>query len=1094
MRAPTDIPPRHFSLASRRARWAVAIAVVVLVVLVATAHDIAAFYTNILWFGSVGFGSVWLKMFTVQIGLAATFTAVLFALIWSNLWLTERLAPLPATLAPGDQLVGRWQELTFGRAHWIRLVVALLFALVGGISTHSQWDNWLLFSNAQPFTSASAPSAGLDPLNHLNDGFYMFRLPFFQWFAGWVFSALVVTFLLCLVAHYLNGGILPHASMNRVSRKVKAHLSVLLALLVLVEGARYYLERLSLVLSKHSIVDGATYTDVHATRPALLLLIAISVIAAGLFLYNARQQGWLLPTVAVALWALVWLLVANLYPLLVQSLVVNPAENIKEEPYIQDNITATTWAYGLENIATESFQGNSTVTSAQVTGKSAQSLANEQSLANIPLLDPSLSGINSVFTKQQGFRPYYTMSGPSTDRYDLTGQNGQTKETQVLISARELDSQGAPSTWVNQHLQYTHGYGAVVAPSDQSGIGADGYPNYSLSDLPPTGQPDASTQPRIYYSTNSEVAHGYVIAGSDQPEIDYENSSTGDQEYNHYTGDGGVAAGGLVRRLAFALSFGDYNILLSGQVDSGSRVLYHRGVVQRLEKVAPFLTYDSDPYPVITNGGIYWVVDAYTTSDNFPYSEQASTARLPASSGLANTKFNYIRNSVKAVVDAYTGKMWFFVQQPTDPVIETYMRAFPNLFTPMSAAERDIPGITYHWRYPEDMYIVQTNMWQRYHQQNSSIFYNDSQGWSIAENPAAGEVAGATSTSGSSGSVDQQAASSQTSTMPSYELVALPGETQQSFELVQAFVPSSSGNRQTLTAFMAADSDPSDYGQLTEYTIPSSEAVDGPYLVSTAVDENSSISEVITLLNHDNSRVLLGDVVLTPIGQSLLYTQPLFVEDSSNQVPSLQDVIVVYDGRAFQSGTADPTLDAALCNVTNPGGSRPFASYCSSTAKATAPTTTPKRPSSGKPSTSKKSTTASVPSTTVPLPSTTVPAKGAVAKDLTEAQQDFALADAALAKGDLASYQRNIQAAQAMVAQANKLVTTGTTGTTPTNGTTPTTGTTTTSAHPATRAPRSAAHSTTGGTTPTTIAKHSVLLPASNARAQPVDQRSALTQ
>ena len=240
---------------------------------------------------------------------------------------------------------------------WIRLGVAALLALIGGISAHSQWDNWLLFSNAAPFTSTSGPWNGVDPLNHLNDGFYVFRLPFLGWLAGWAFSALVVTLLLCLVAHYLNGGIRPHSAVQRVSPRVKAHISVLLAALALVQGANYYLERLSLVLSTKYVVDGATYTDVHAVRPALLLLIAISVIAAGLFLYNVRQQGWLLPVVAVALWALVWGLVANVYPALVQALVVNPAENVKEQPYITRNITATTQAYGLANVSQSGVPG-----------------------------------------------------------------------------------------------------------------------------------------------------------------------------------------------------------------------------------------------------------------------------------------------------------------------------------------------------------------------------------------------------------------------------------------------------------------------------------------------------------------------------------------------------------------------------------------------------------------------------------------------------------------------------------------------------------------------------------------------------------------
>jgi uncharacterized membrane protein (UPF0182 family) len=1023
MRAPTDIPPRHFSLASHRARWVIGIFVAVLVVLLVFSHNIASFYTNILWYGSVGFTSVWVKTFTIQLGLACTFTAVLFALIWSNLSLAERLAPLSATLSPGDSLVSRWQELTFGRTRWIRLLVTAFFALIGGISAHSQWVNWSLFSNAQPFTSASAPSGGVDPLNHLNDGFYVFRLPFLNWVTGWLFSALVVTFLLCLVAHYLNGGIRPHAAMERVSPKVKAHLSVLLAVLALVEGSRYYLERLSLVLSTKYVVDGATYTDVHATRPALLLLVAISVIAAGLFLYNARQQGWLLPAVGAALWGLVWVLVANVYPALVQSLVVNPSENVKEQPYIQDNITATTWSYGLEGVITQAFQGGGTVTAAQVTGKSPQSLANEQSLANVPLLDAGASGMNSVFTKQQGFRPYYTMSGPSTDRYDLPGPNGRPEETQVLISARELDPGGAPGSWVSQHLQYTHGYGAVVAPADQKGVDpSDGYPKFSLAGLPPAGEPALTGRPQIYFSANPQLSNGYVIADSDQTEVDYENPASGNQVESHYAGSGGVKVGGFFRRLAFALSFGDYNIFISGQVDSSSRILYHRNVVQALQKVAPFLTYDSNPYPVIDNGSVYWVVDAYTTSDNFPYSQQANTDRLPASSELANERFNYIRNSVKAVVDAYTGKMWFFVQDPTDPVLETWRQAFPALFTPMSEADREIPGITAHWRYPEDFFVVQTNMWQRYHQQDPSVFYQNVQGWGIPENPAAGEVAAA-STSVPTFPVTQPArAPAPASVMPLYELVALPGQTQQSFVLVQPFVPATAGNRQSqvLASFMTASSDPNDYGQLTDYTIPSGQSVDGPYLVSTAVDENNAISQEITLLNHDNSKVVLGNVIITPVGQSLIYTQPLYVEQTANQVPSLRDVIVVYNGAAFHSGATGPSLDAALCNVTNPDGSHPFSTYCpGATSRGTArPGSTPSTAKTKAPTTT---TTTTTPPVTTPR---TKPAKGTVASDLAAAERYFMLANAALKQGDLASYQSDIRAGEALVAQADQLAST----------------------------------------------------------------------
>ncbi|HMK95935.1 MAG TPA: UPF0182 family protein, partial [Acidimicrobiales bacterium] len=861
--------------------------------------------------------------------------------------------------------------------------------------------------------------------------------PFLDWVTGWLFSAVIVTLLLCIVAHYLNGGIRPHSSIQRVSRHVKAHLSVLLAVLALVEGASYYLQRLALVLStRYKILDGATYTAVHATRPALVLLIAISVIAAGLFLYNVRQQGWLLPAVAVALWGLVWLLVDNIYPAIIQAVVVNPAQNVKELPYLQYNIKATTSAYGLSNVQTSTFQGNSSITASQLTGRSASSLANRQSVGNIPLLQPDLTDVNSIFTKYEGYWGYYSMSGPSTDRYVLPrGPKGQPQETQVLVSARELNPQGAPSSWVNQHLQFTHGYGAVVTPSNQSGIATGGTPNFSLASLPPSGVPSVNGQPRIYFDDSSQSMGGYVIAGSDQPEVDYEDPQTRNEITNRYNGSGGVPAGGILRRLAFSLSFANYNILISSQVSSSSRLLYYRNVLERVEKAAPFLSFDGNPYPTIVNGRIYWIIDGYTTSDNFPYAEQADTSRLSPSADpnqLVNQQFNYIRNSVKAVVDAYNGTVWFFVLDPQDPVLQTYERAFPELFKPMSDAEKEIPGITSHWRYPADLFTVQTNMWVTYHQPTASVFYTNAQRWSIAENRASGLVGAAATTTvpvGPATTVPLGGTLTNVSpVMPSYELVALPGQTYQSFVLLQPFVPyAPNGDKQNLTAFMVASCDyPNNYGNLTVYTIPAGQTVDGPYLVDTEAETAPAVSQIVTLLDAAGSRAVLGSVVITPIGQSLLFTVPLYVEQASNAVPSLDDVIVVYNRRVFQSGTADPTLSAALCQVTNPGGAQPFADYCQSSQPPT--TSSPPTGPSSKPvgATTVPSTSTSVATTTKPT-ATTAPSSPvqpapheAVAQYLATAEQDFAYAEQALRTGDLGAYQNDIRAAEAAVALAYK--------------------------------------------------------------------------
>ena len=1028
MRAPSDIAGR-LPHASRRTRWVIAIALVVLVVLVAFLQRGASYYVDYLWFRSVGLSTVWDKTQLLEIGLSVIFSLVFFGLLFGNLWLADRLAP--PLLPPDDELVARWQSAASGQMPWIRLGVAGLFGLIGGVSAHSQWDNWLLFSNAAPFPAT-------DPVNHLNDGFYVFRLPFLSWLASWCFAAVVVTFLLCLVAHYLNGGVRPHSTGQRVGPRVKAHLSVLLAVLALVQGGSYYLQRLSLVLSQKYVVDGATYTDLHATSPALVLLIAIAVIAAGLLLYNVRQQGWLLPSVAVALWGLVWLLVANVYPAIVQAFVVQPAETVKEAPYITRNIKATEAAYGLQGAQQVSFQGNAEVSPSQVTGGSAQATANEQTLANVRLLDPSTMA--STFAKQQGIRGYFDVSTPSIDRYVMTGPTGTPKETQVLISARELNPGGIdPSTWVNTHLEYTHGYGAVAAPANQSGVDlSDGYPNYSLSNLPPEGQPSLSTQgaqPRVYFDASSQAVGDYVIANSAQPEVDYENSS-GNQTTSSYAGSGGVRVGGVFRRSALALSLGDFNLLISSQVNSQSRVILYRNVVEMLHKAAPFLSYDSDPYPVVLGGQIYWVVDAYTTTDNYPYSEQADTSRLQPSSGLYGQAFNYISNSVKAVVNAYTGKMWFFVQNPDDPIIQTYQNAFPKLFTPMTKANSIIPGIVDHWRYPEDLFTVQTNMYQRYHQTNEQSFYSNVQAWDVAQNPSVGEVGTTTSTlPGLVGVVPVAPASppSSQSVMPTYELMALPGETQQSFVLVEPFQPHSNGDRQDLTAFMVASSDPSDYGQLTVFETPPNSTVDGPYQVTTAVQENPVISKEISLLNQNGSVVVLGDVLMVPVGQSLLYVQPLYVEQSQNQVARLADVIVVYNGTAYDSGNA--SLDGALCRVTNSDGSHPFARYCSTAAAKAPPVATQPQPKGSHPAAT--TTTVRTPATTLAPTSTTtaatstvpattsssVPPIGpheSVAQLLQQAVQYFALAKASLEKGDFTAYSNDIAAGEAAVALAQR--------------------------------------------------------------------------
>jgi uncharacterized membrane protein (UPF0182 family) len=1004
---------------SRRFRIGVVLGVVVVVAVIASLRTLATFWTDYLWFRGVGFTSVFRGVLLNQVILAAIFTAAFFAMMMVSLSVADRLAPRFGNV-PEDEIVVRYRPFAAVHGRTVRIIVSAVFALLAGIGTKGEWNNWVLFLHRTNFHQS-------DPLNHLDYGFYIFQLPFIKFLVGWLFAAVIVVIMVTALAYYLNGGINFQATGNRVGLQVKTHLSVLLGILALIKAAGYYLDRLSLVLSRRYVVNGATYTVVHALRPADLILIVVALFAVGLFLYNIRQKGWLLPGVAVGVWILVYLLVGVAYPAFIQAVRVAPSEITRERPYIADNITATQDAMGLDNVTTsDQTIGESPINASQVTGNSASAQANQLALHNVRLLDPQY--IAPAFNKDQEIRGYYRFQSLDIDRYKLNG-----KLTETLLAPRELNPSGVPGGFVNQKLEYTHGYGAALAPANEDGVDGSGAVNYSLSDLPPTGQPSLSVQPRIYYGAASPSG-SYVIAHSKQPELDYENPVTQQEVTNSYQGSGGVPAGSLLRRAAFALRFGDPNILLSGQIDPASRVMYYRNVTERAEKAAPFLQFDNTPYAVVLNGQIDWILDAYTTSNNFPYAQEADTSRVgQATDSLGTTTFNYVRNSVKVVISAYSGKMRFFVVDPTDPVIRTYEKAFPDLFTPVSKADHMFPGITNHWRYPQDLFIVQTNMYGRYHLSDPNQFYSEAQAWDVAQDPGSGvpgqgTVIGSTQVTPTGQVITNQAARF----TPTYLITHLPGQTQEQFLLLEPFVPISQGDKQqNLTGFLTAESNQQGQGSLQVFTTPPGSNINGPLQAGALINATSAISTRISFLDQHGSQVLLGNLVMVPIDNTLLYVEPLYVAASDNPVPKLDDVIVVYNGTAYDSGNA--SLDAALCQVTNPDGSQPFQSYCNTRA-AGRPSQTPGVLGSGSSngsSGSSTSTSTTTPSTTTPptsapstgSSSTTLPAPQGttVAQLVANANKELAAAQGALTGGNLAAYQADVTQARADLAQAAKL-------------------------------------------------------------------------
>jgi uncharacterized membrane protein (UPF0182 family) len=1004
MRIPADLP-RRAPRTSRRLRLGVLVAIVAAIILLSSARGLARFYTSYLWFQEVHFTSVFRGVLVTKVLLAVGFCVLFFVLMLASLVVADRVAPRMLPSGGHDELVERYRDIVAPHGRWVRLAAAAVFALFAGIGTNSQWNNWDLFRYHVSFKATDAQF-------HKDIGFYVFQLPFIKFLLSWSFGAFVVILLVTAVAQYLNGGIRFQGQGPRVTAAVKTHISVLLGVLAVIQAVNYYYQRFELVLSTQHVVDGATNTDIHANLPADDLLIAIAVIAAVLFLLNTRARGWTLPVVAVVVWAVVWVLVGNVYPALYQALRVSPSELSRESVYIQRNIDATRTAYGLNGVKVVSgfdSTASQTLPGDAVAGSSAQATTDRQTLANVQLLDPAQ--LVNTFDKLQSLRSFYSINTLNVDRYKLD-INGTDTLTETLTGVRELNT-SVPSGFTNTNLQYTHGYGAAVAPASEAGVAANGYPNFSLQNVPPAGTPALSEQgAQVYYGEGSE-AGGFVIADSKQPELDYENSA-GNEVSTHYQGSGGVPVGNIFRRLAFSLSFSNLDILLSGQVTDSSRIIYNRNIITRVQKAAPFLHYDADPYAVILDDQIYWIVDAYTTTANYPYSQDANTNRVAANSGLSGT-FNYVRNSVKVVINAYTGKMDFFVVDPSDPIIQVYEKAFPDLLIPGSKADSLIPGITDHFRYPEDLFKVQTNMYGRYHLTTPTAFYTQANAWNISQDPGSGRPG--TSTTQESLSATGAISFSVKELDPEYEVAALPGSRTQDFLILQPFVPvSAASTRQNLTAVMFASSDPDDYGQLTVYQTPPGQQINGPQLVTAQINANPAISSELSLLNQQGSEVELGEVVIVPIDNTLMYVQPVYVQSSTNPVPQLKDVIVVYDNTAYHSSNA--SLDNALCQITNPTGQQPFAQYCN-TAASNRPTIT--LPAAGQTGGSSTSTTTvpKSPGTTTPSSSTiTAPGNQSVTQLLADAEAAFKSANAALAAGNLGQYQTDNRQAEADVAAA----------------------------------------------------------------------------
>ncbi|MGQ0830966.1 MAG: UPF0182 family membrane protein [Microthrixaceae bacterium] len=884
MRAPTDMPRRP-PRSPGRGRAALVIGAVVLFVVIASLRGIAGFYTDYLWFDSLHLAGVWRGVLGAKIALAVIFTLAFFVLMWVNLVIADRLAPPFRPAGPEEEFIERYHEIIGGRTALVRGGVAILLALIAGPPVSGEWNSWLLFTNGGSFGVK-------DPQFNTDIGFYVFKLPFLSFVTGWLFAALLIVLIVTAVAHYLNGGIRVSARHNRVTPQVKAHLSVLLGVLALVKAGGYWLQRFDLTVSTRGFVDGAGYTDVHAQLPAINLLLLISVASFALFIVNIWRRGWTLPILGVGLWALVAVVAGAIYPQFVQRIQVTPNEPDRERPYIKYNIAATREAIGLapENIEVTPFALNTDKNKIDLT-------ANAASVRNIRIWDPSPAVLGKTFPQLQRVKDYYRVNDVDVDRYEIDGV-----PTQVVLSVRDLNTSGVPrSSWAARYLTYTHGYGAIVAPANAKE--PSGEPSFVARDVPyATDAPELELdQPAVYFGENLS---GYVVVGSKQRELNYQDDKS--TQYAAYEGADGVKLNNLVRRAAFALRFGDANPLISNQITGKSKLLMVRDIRERAAALAPFLRYDADPYPVISEGRIKWIIDAYTTTDRYPYAERANTTQVDPSSGL-HGNFNYARNSVKAVVDAYDGRVDFYVMPVKDPIIAAYRKAFPELFTDFAEMPLDLQD---HLRYPEDLFRVQTNMWSRYHIDDPDSFYTGNDFWDVARDPGTAGAGTGTQTTDSQGNV---IATRDARIDPYYLFTQLPGSDKPEFILLRPFVPTSRGDdNQLLTAFMVGRSERDTYGKLQVFVMPRDNLPKGPALVQGEIQRDPSVSQDETILSGKGSKVSFGSLTAIPIDGGLVYVRPFYVTSTQTEVPGLEKVIVYFEGDVVIRDTLQEALTAVF--------------------------------------------------------------------------------------------------------------------------------------------------------------------------------------
>ena len=674
------------------------------------ARAVATFFTNYLWFDSVNLYSVWIKILLTKGALVGATSLLAFIFIFTNLRLAVRATPVMDIFESFESQdpLSRFRAWTNERFLRYRLWGTIGLSLFLGAGASQLWEQVLLFLNQQSF-------GVVDPVFQADVSRYVFGLPLYRLFVSWGFQLVILTSLIIVLFFVATGALqLRQGRLPEVSSGAKAHLSVLLAFIAILKALAYRLDSMELLYSPRGKVFGASYTDVIAHLPALNLLILISLFGAVLLLVNIKRRGWLLPATAISLWLAVSIIVGGLVPAAIQRFRVVPDELNKELPYVENHIDYTRLAYGLDNIEEKSFAASPDLSQNDISN-------NKQTVDNIRLWDPTV--LAETYSQLQEIRAYYALQEVDVDRYRINGEL-----TQVMVAARELDQTNLPAVgWVNERLQYTHGFGVVFSPANN--VASQGQPDFYVKGVPATTTVSELEveQPRIYFGESADSVE-YVVVNSLQDEVDYPLSTEGQTvAYTNYSGEGGVGIGSFLRRLGFALRYSELNLLISNQLSDDSKLIMERNIVSRVKKAAPFLYTDNDPYLALIDGNLFWIIDMYTVSDKYPYAQPADTRRINENSGLP-VNFNYLRNSVKAVVNAYDGTMNFYVVDEKDPIMTAYNDIFPDLFSSKSEMSSELLE---HIRYPEDLFTIQSDMYRDYHMTDPRVFYADEDPWVI---------------------------------------------------------------------------------------------------------------------------------------------------------------------------------------------------------------------------------------------------------------------------------------------------------------------------------------------------------------------------